>query len=124
MPSRAFQRFREMRVAQGKQRPLPKLGQKQPEPQPAKPDRGGDIEPVNREALRLELGRDEEEQVDDAHDEDAEGDRHQPASAALQIAGQEQRERQREMEDYEEECDDAPSSPRSRDVVRNLLDEV
>src|SRR5262245_55867724 len=93
------QRIGEVRVAQRQYRPRLQFPDEERQPHAAKPDDRDRIEPVDRQSLGAELRRDQPEEVYHSHHDHQPRERSQPSGAPLQIAREQQRERQREMQD-------------------------
>ena len=137
MASRAFERRRQVRVADGEQRPLTQLREEHPEPETADRHRGGDIHPVDEEDADVlagdqppvrspgaKLRRHEHEDVDQPDEQEPGGERHEAPRRPLQIARQEQRKRHRELEEHEEERQVLPAVVDPDQHVRDLVGQV
>src|ERR1700692_3339275 len=95
------------RVADGKKRPLLQLPGENTEPQAAKTERRGKI-PHAWNGAGGEFRAGHPKQIDEAHEDQPDGDPGEELGVALQIPREQQEEGHKEMEDQHDYGDDAP----------------
>src|SRR5215813_6269431 len=94
-------------IVEPEEKPAVELPAKSGEPDAPPADGGRDVHPVDRKAVRLEVGHDQPEEIDVAHAEDA--GRDDEEGVALDGAEEEEREGHREVEDDEHDGDRRPA---------------
>src|SRR5262249_45488191 len=112
----------QLRIVQREERPAVELPAGGGGPGAAQPGGRGDVHPVEREAVRFEIGHDQPEEIDVAHAEDARGDEEE--GVALDGPEEEQGERRREVEEDEREGHRRPAALLAADVPGDLLGQV
>ena len=85
------ERFVELRIVHRQNGPAAELPHKAAEPNPAQPDRQGEVEPAQGDAVAMKFRRDQPEEIDEAGDEDPSGDHDERFGLALHGAREEQR---------------------------------
>ena len=90
------------------------------EPQPAEGDGNYQIEPSGHGA-RGELRPRHPEKINQAHEDEPQGDFRKDFGVALQVLGEEQEKRNKKMEDHDKHGDDAPFPVEPRAIEGNLL---
>src|SRR5271154_7116797 len=107
--------LRKFGVAQGEQRHFLELPTEEEEPQAAEGEGRGKIEPAG-EGASGEFWAGHPEEIDEAHENHPEGDLGEQASAALEVARQQQEKRDKEMEDENDDRHGAPAAVETRAI--------
>src|SRR5437899_9727444 len=109
-------------VVEWKERSAIELPAEGREPDAAESDGRCQVQPVERQPVRLEVRHDEPEEIDVAHTEDARG--HEEERVTLHGAEEEEDERHREVEGDERDGDRRPAALLAAEIPGDLLRQV
>src|ERR1035441_1692781 len=122
--SSMFQYLLQARGIPRHQRALLQLREEVRQPESHQPDRDGEIQEAEAEALLAKARRDQPVEIDEAHRQNEQRDGGQQFEIAFQIAREQQGEGQREMADHQQESDELPAVIKAGEIPGNFLRQV
>ena len=113
-----------LRIVERQQRPAAELPDEAAEPHAAERQRQQHVEPAHGEAVAMEFGRDQPEEIDQPHDDDADCHLHEQLRIPLHGARQQDQERHGKMKHDECHPDQPPGRRQPARVPGDLLRQV
>src|SRR5436190_1209182 len=112
----------EVRIVDRHQRVAAQLTGKEKQPHPGESDRDADVREADRErALVAEHGCNQPDQVHQPYPDNEPRDPREQARTALQVAREQQEERQEKMADHDQQADVLPAVPTPLEIERDGL---
>src|SRR5262245_22665870 len=122
---RVQQHVLEVRIVHRDERVPAELLREEPQPDAGQGQRDADVGQADRQGARAgEVGRHEPDQIDEPDGHDEPRDPREEQRPPLEIARQQQAERQREVPKHDEQADEAPAVLEPLEIERNLLGQV